>query len=595
MSDVRRPPRMIKIDNEDRELIFDGTNVEMFLKEYETAAKEDGASDFDMAYQFCFFIGSHDVCDIAQTLDGFESNDWTRLKASILTYWGPVEVPQFTLRDLADLLQSWMAKEGTFSAQDYEEFRRSWDPIVSSVLSNEPIQSIDGISEMIKSFEQRLEKKFSVQPSQVIPSTTEPPLICYYCHQEKHVMARCRDLQKDKDDNLVQQRGPSIQFQSKSVVPSPEEEDRVIEPELLDHSIKDPSQAGGSLTDRISPSQRCDSPFLAEGSPSDPAQRRDEDPESFEPLSIAFSPFASPLLAKTFQSDPSRRRHGKLNTSNICSASYPPGLSPLKEPTRTALNPVEEETSASPELFEQSTEEFSHLEGAQSTSSPDPSDQSPIEFSLAEVPVPNPSLSAANSDSKPQILSDLQVVNPLDPESLIMTSSVKQALDTADVGEIILPPGPTELQIKTPDCRIPLISSPRFIPTQDLGFQPYPNHALSSSQRNDEQKFSKIKRGKNKILILLDILSRGEFLNPHIGSVVRVNPSVFFGLADVPFAERRTGVGPDQLLTSEGCLRNEDKLLSLDLMDRADEEDISLPWRFGRVEVFLYILKTQDR
>ena len=198
---------MVKIENEDRDLVFDGTDVEIFLKAYETAAKEDGASDFDMAYQFRFFIGSHDVRDIAQTLNGLESNDWTRLKASILTYWGRVKVPQFTLQDLADLLQSWMAKEGTFSAQDYEEFRQSWDPIVSCVLSNEPIQSIDGISEMIKSFEQRLEKKFSVQPSQVIPSTTEPPLICYYCHQEKHVTARCRDLQKDKDDNLVQQRG----------------------------------------------------------------------------------------------------------------------------------------------------------------------------------------------------------------------------------------------------------------------------------------------------------------------------------------------------------------------------------------------------
>ncbi|OAV85876.1 hypothetical protein PTTG_30216 [Puccinia triticina 1-1 BBBD Race 1] len=441
-----------------------------------------------------------------------------------------------------------MAKEGTFSAQDYEEFRQSWDPIVSCVLSNEPIQTVDGISEMIKSFEQRLERKFSLQPSLVIPPTTKPPLICYYCHQEEHSMARCRELQKEKNDHLVEQRGrefrlpngtiipfdsnrpirqavtsfqpslPSVQFQSTTLLTSPYEEDRDGEQEILDCSINDQSQA-------------------------------DEDPEAFEHLLISFNQVASPPLAEKFQSDPSLQgRHENRQSSDHLPLTCPPGLSPAMEPARTAIPDSEEEDiTADPELFKQPTEEASHHEATQSESklSPEPSDQSPVKPEpslLNSIPLP------ANLDSKLEILSDSHFVYPLDSNSSMIAPSASEGIKIADGGEILISPDPSE-------------------PLMEVLY----HHTIFYDHLSNHQKLWSVTRDKSKISIPLDPLPHYNLFNPHVGFDADFNSRAFFGLeisggkADPNFAQKRTGVVFNQLPISEDRLRNEGKLPVLQL------------------------------
>ncbi|OAV96648.1 hypothetical protein PTTG_26289, partial [Puccinia triticina 1-1 BBBD Race 1] len=136
---------MVKIDNEDRDLEFDGTNVEVFLDAYQTAAKEDGASEFDMAYQLACFISTYDVLDVVETLGGFEDHDWAKLKASMLAHWGRADVSRFLRQDLEALVQTWSAKGGISSVHDYQIFRQSWDPIQSSLLRNNQIGTVEEI------------------------------------------------------------------------------------------------------------------------------------------------------------------------------------------------------------------------------------------------------------------------------------------------------------------------------------------------------------------------------------------------------------------------------------------------------------------
>ncbi|POW21357.1 hypothetical protein PSHT_02454 [Puccinia striiformis] len=93
---VGPPPQMVKIQNEDRDLGFDGTNIEEFLYWYQEAAKEDGASEDDMAQQLGCFVLNDDLLNIVETLEGYEPPNWPKLKMSMLAYWGRVKIPRFS-------------------------------------------------------------------------------------------------------------------------------------------------------------------------------------------------------------------------------------------------------------------------------------------------------------------------------------------------------------------------------------------------------------------------------------------------------------------------------------------------------------------
>ncbi|KAH9469146.1 hypothetical protein Pst134EA_009675 [Puccinia striiformis f. sp. tritici] len=71
----------------------------------------DGATEYDMAYQLRAFV-KKDVFVIIETLDGFDTYDWPKLKAAMISYWGRTDVARFTLRDLDSLVKSWTTKGG---------------------------------------------------------------------------------------------------------------------------------------------------------------------------------------------------------------------------------------------------------------------------------------------------------------------------------------------------------------------------------------------------------------------------------------------------------------------------------------------------
>jgi hypothetical protein len=80
-----------------------------------------------------------------------------------------------------------------------------------------PEVAVDKISKMLKAFKQKIDQKLSTAP-QALPSN-RGPLVCYYCHREGHRTARCFELQKDKDDKLVEQRRNNFFLPNRALIP----------------------------------------------------------------------------------------------------------------------------------------------------------------------------------------------------------------------------------------------------------------------------------------------------------------------------------------------------------------------------------------
>ncbi|KAI7961587.1 hypothetical protein MJO28_002076 [Puccinia striiformis f. sp. tritici] len=139
MANDDSPVRMVKIEPQNEELIFDGTNVNQFLDLYRMAAQATGASEDDMAQQLgCFFSNDY-LHDVAETLEGYEPPNWPKLEASMIAYWGRFKIQRFTLEDFEHLLLSWSEKENISPAEDYQFFCDSLEPIMSYLLRNDDI------------------------------------------------------------------------------------------------------------------------------------------------------------------------------------------------------------------------------------------------------------------------------------------------------------------------------------------------------------------------------------------------------------------------------------------------------------------------
>ncbi|OAV86488.1 hypothetical protein PTTG_10184 [Puccinia triticina 1-1 BBBD Race 1] len=81
---------------------------------------------------------------------------------------------------------------------------------------------VDNISRMLGSFEQQLEKKFvakGTSATQGGPRKACGLLVCYYCHWKGHKTGHCMELVKDKEANLVKQKGNNFFLPNGALIP----------------------------------------------------------------------------------------------------------------------------------------------------------------------------------------------------------------------------------------------------------------------------------------------------------------------------------------------------------------------------------------
>ncbi|WAR54974.1 hypothetical protein PtB15_4B592 [Puccinia triticina] len=522
---------MVKIQPQDQDFGFDGTNVERFLDSYQLAAELDGASDYDMAHQICFFMRTDELMDVVEALDGFEDHDWERLKASMLLYWGREDVAQFTVQDLEDLLLHWSAREGISPVEDYPSFCQSFESIACYLLKDENIDE-EGIQTLAHKAFCLAYRCSLLSSSSSLEETDRPPPATITTRLEPSA-TRFGDVLPEEFLEL-------------------NKEDWDVESEPSDQAHAESNHTFSQLSQppvRLNVSCGSWQPFVI-------------DP----PAVVAFDPFA-----RVNQHNPAREQYENFKSSKVLSASFPPGLGPLKEFTRMAtesakklhymeflplafppglgfvevsactIPDMEEDRSANSEIFKQLTEEFSHPEVVQSESTSSSSPSSfPLESCLAGQ-APNNQMDSLDGGLRSSM--ELEITQMLDFKPSTMAPLVKKESRPADVGEKVL----------RLDLSEPLIEVPQRLTTV---FVQLPNHP----------KLLNVTRGGNRALIPLDLLSSYDFINTCEGSVPHINTSKSFcflittGKVNLSYAQRRTGVGPDRLLTSKGRLRNEARI-----------------------------------
>ncbi|OAV87052.1 hypothetical protein PTTG_29596 [Puccinia triticina 1-1 BBBD Race 1] len=247
-------PAPIEVDYQDLALDFDGANVKSFLDAYETKAKRDGASEYDMAWQLAFFIRSDEVFEIVKAFDGFKRRRWSDLKVSMLAYWGPPETPQFTPQDLEGLIQSWSAREYVYWPWDYPIFWQSLNPIVSYLLRNKSPDS-EAIHDLCSQAFFRVCRRSLA--ACFPPSVNENKTWFFDC------CAATEFINDDTDTEL----------------------------DSSEQSVKDPNHANAASTRQSSSFSLVASPSLAEMDTSDIAQGFHEEPSPGKSLSVkAFAP-----------------------------------------------------------------------------------------------------------------------------------------------------------------------------------------------------------------------------------------------------------------------------------------------------------------
>ncbi|OAV85345.1 hypothetical protein PTTG_30596, partial [Puccinia triticina 1-1 BBBD Race 1] len=86
--------------------------------------------------------------------------------------------------------------------------------------ADKPAPTMDDLTRMFEAFEQKLEQKLAAGPNRPNPTASgRPPMVCYYCHREGHGTARCFELQKDKEEKLVEQRGTNFFLPNGALIP----------------------------------------------------------------------------------------------------------------------------------------------------------------------------------------------------------------------------------------------------------------------------------------------------------------------------------------------------------------------------------------
>ncbi|OAV86229.1 hypothetical protein PTTG_00003 [Puccinia triticina 1-1 BBBD Race 1] len=66
----------------------------------------------------------------------------------MLSHWGKIDTARFTTQDLENLVQSWKGKGGVASVVDFQDFRKTWQPIQSYLLRKDHIDSVEEIKRL---------------------------------------------------------------------------------------------------------------------------------------------------------------------------------------------------------------------------------------------------------------------------------------------------------------------------------------------------------------------------------------------------------------------------------------------------------------
>ncbi|POW05682.1 hypothetical protein PSHT_10681 [Puccinia striiformis] len=234
---------MVEIKPQDQELGFDGRSIEQFLDSYQSAAELDGASEYDMAHQICFFLRTEELMDVVEVMDGYDDHNWTKLKASMLAYWGRTGVAQFDEQDLEDLLHYWSEKESITPAEDYPFFCKSFETIVSFLLRNNDRIGPEEIQDLCYEAFSAVLKSVHRSSSDFILNRNNHEIDYQATTNSSSLLEPCTTFSKD--------------VIATTSVPKFDERSLDAEPEPLERPMEDPQEVTVSLFPLMPPPTQC--------------------------------------------------------------------------------------------------------------------------------------------------------------------------------------------------------------------------------------------------------------------------------------------------------------------------------------------------
>ncbi|OAV89103.1 hypothetical protein PTTG_28811 [Puccinia triticina 1-1 BBBD Race 1] len=185
--------------------------------------------------------------------------------------------------------------------------------------------TVDEISQMLQSFEQRLEQKFGPQASQpggAVPPKERGPMVCYYCHREGHGTGRCFELKKDKEANLVEQKGNNFFLPNGALIPF--DSSRPIRHVVA--SFQPPPTASV-----VTPEFRATCGSL----------------DPWYPPAVTSQSFSG-----SYEADPARKKHEAPKPYKAPAVPPSAARNPIKKATARNPNPDGEDSDMETELFE---------------------------------------------------------------------------------------------------------------------------------------------------------------------------------------------------------------------------------------------------
>ncbi|EFP94557.2 uncharacterized protein PGTG_20513 [Puccinia graminis f. sp. tritici CRL 75-36-700-3] len=140
-----RPAVIIK----EADLKYNGENFEDFLDRFELAAEIYGAGGFDKARQVCRFVKSEELKKELESMDGYDTRNWTILQASMMELWGgAIKKICYTLKDLYNLIDFCQKKGGVKTINDFKTYQSKFMMITKYLVRNKHIINETSVSHL---------------------------------------------------------------------------------------------------------------------------------------------------------------------------------------------------------------------------------------------------------------------------------------------------------------------------------------------------------------------------------------------------------------------------------------------------------------
>ncbi|KAI7954064.1 hypothetical protein MJO28_006611 [Puccinia striiformis f. sp. tritici] len=121
----------VMLDTKKTNLLFDGTEVELFIKRVEKVALLQKAGGQDVAYQLPFIITNRKLSEAVEQMEGHETGDWELLKKELIRKWGRATPLRRYKEDVIPrLIQKAQENKGIRTRIEYHKFIGEFEEIM---------------------------------------------------------------------------------------------------------------------------------------------------------------------------------------------------------------------------------------------------------------------------------------------------------------------------------------------------------------------------------------------------------------------------------------------------------------------------------